>query len=271
MMALPPLLWGYADRLIQKGYQVVVVGGAVRDFLLGHLVQDYDLATNASPTILKTLFPEAKQFQPLYGTMVLTASIQLSSFRKESHYTDYRHPDFVSFDATLSQDLARRDFTVNAIAYDLLSHKMVDLFQGKEDIAKKILRCVGDPDLKFSQDTLRIFRLCRFVSQLSFCVEDQTALSALRHAGQLLLPSPQSIQKELMALLSTQWPSQGLFLLHQWGLLERLGPAWSMLTPRVFDGLNDLSPKKRWQLLINVAGVSLLKNFPKAFIKQVIE
>ena len=271
MMALPPLLRAYADRLIQKGYQVVVVGGAVRDFLLGRLVQDYDLATNASPTVLQTVFPEAKRVRSLYGTMELTSSIQLSSFRKESHYTDYRHPDFVSFDATLSQDLARRDFTVNAMAYEVSSNQIVDLFQGKQDIVQKILRCVGDPDLKFSQDTLRLFRLCRFAAQLSFCVEDHTASSALRHAGQLPLPSPQSIQKELMALLSTQWPNQGLFLLHQWGLLERLGPAWSMLTPRVFDGLNDLSPNKRWQFLINVAGISLLKNFPKAFIKQVIE
>jgi len=268
---IPPLLKTYSDRLIEKGYQVVLVGGAVRDFLLGRLVQDYDLATNAPPAVLQTVFPEAKQFQPLYGTLVLPGFVQISVFRKESHYTDYRHPDHVCFDATLSDDLARRDFTVNAIAYDVSCGEMVDLFQGKADLAKKILRCVGDPDLKFSQDTLRLFRLCRFVAQLSFCVDDQTASSALRHAGQLPLPSPHSIQKELMALLSTQWPSQGLFLLHEWGLLERLGPAWSMLTPRVFDGLNDLSPKKRWQCLIKASGVSLLNQFPKAFVKQVSE
>ena len=171
------------DKLTEAGFEAYAVGGCVRDILMGTKVNDYDITTSATTDEIKSVFSCDRIIETgiKHGTVtILVGSIpfEVTTYRLETAYSDNRHPDKVIFTRKLSDDLSRRDFTVNSIAYNGQSG-FVDLFGGKNDIESKIIRCVGNPRKRFEEDSLRILRGIRFASTLGFSIEDETKKAML--------------------------------------------------------------------------------------------
>ncbi len=169
------------ERIEQHGGRAHVVGGAVRDMLLAREVCDYDLTTSLTPQAVKAAFPEYKILDTgiKHGTVTLILNgvpYEITTYRTDGDYRDSRHPDSVTFTASLEEDLARRDFTVNAMCLDP-AHGLTDSFGGKEDLEHRLIRTVGEPRLRFTEDALRILRALRFSSVLDFEIEKETSLA----------------------------------------------------------------------------------------------
>lgn len=205
--ALPVL-----QKLTDAGYEAYFVGGSVRDRLLGLEVNDVDIATSAQPLETKKLFKRTVDVGIEHGTiMVLIGddSYEITTFRTESTYKDYRRPDSVTFVRSLKEDLKRRDFTMNAIALDSEGN-IIDPFNGMYDLDKGIIRAVGDPHERFQEDALRMMRAVRFSAQLDFQIESETLLSIRENAALLEKIAVERIQVEFEKLLTGQWHTIGL-------------------------------------------------------------
>ena len=193
------------SALKKSGYSAFLVGGSVRDRLMGRPVHDIDIATNALPQETARVFEKHAVIPTglAHGTVTVlieNTPVEITTFRTESAYSDNRHPDFVSFSKNISDDLSRRDFTMNAIAEDE-NGALFDPFGGKEDIEKKLIRCVGNAETRFKEDALRILRALRFSAVLSFSIEEETE-RAIRKCRTLLHNlSPERIASELSLLL----------------------------------------------------------------------
>ena len=193
------------SALKKSGYSAFLVGGSVRDRLMGRPVHDIDIATNALPQETARVFEKHAVIPTglAHGTVTVlieNTPVEITTFRTESAYSDNRHPDFVSFSKNLSDDLSRRDFTMNAIAEDE-NGALFDPFGGKEDIEKRLIRCVGNAETRFKEDALRILRALRFSAVLSFSIEEETS-RAIRSCKKLLNKlSPERIASELSLLL----------------------------------------------------------------------
>ncbi|MDF7682636.1 CCA tRNA nucleotidyltransferase [Lactobacillus sp. ESL0679] len=180
--ALPVL-----KTLEQAGFEAYFVGGSVRDLILGRHIHDIDIATSAYPEEVKKLFSRSIDTGIKHGTVTVLyndGSYEITTFRTESGYQDYRRPDHVTFVQNLSEDLKRRDFTINALAMNT-SGEIIDLFDGLGDLQKHIIRAVGDPEKRFNEDALRMMRAVRFMSQLQFSLETKTE-QAVKDNHQLL-------------------------------------------------------------------------------------
>ena len=190
-------------RLQQYGYEAYVVGGCVRDSLLGKKPKDWDICTSATPKVVKKILSEFKIFDTgiKHGTVtvVVDGAYEVTTFRKDGKYTDHRRPDEVSFDATLEDDLARRDFTINAMACNY--ERFIDLAGGEKDLKAGTLCCVGDPDARFQEDALRILRALRFASTYCLTIEEKTEEALRRNAGLLRHIARERIRDELCKLL----------------------------------------------------------------------
>ena len=189
----------------ENGYESFIVGGSVRDFLMGKTPSDFDITTNATPEETKKCFSEFKVIETgiKHGTVTVLINhepIEITTYRIDGKYTDNRHPESVEFTVNLEDDLSRRDFTVNALAYDG-EKRIVDLFFGKEDLKNRIIRCVGEPDKRFSEDGLRILRALRFSSVLDFSIEKETEESIRRNKNLLKNISKERILTEISKLL----------------------------------------------------------------------
>ncbi len=159
-------------------------GGCVRDLLLGRTPGDFDVCTDARPERVMELFPHTVPTGLRHGTVTVRTEdgpVEVTTFRREAGYADGRHPDAVDFDATLAEDLARRDFTVNAMALDE-NGMVIDRYGGQMDLFRNVIRCVGDPDRRFAEDALRMLRAVRFAAQLDFSIEKGT-LDAIRRSA----------------------------------------------------------------------------------------
>lgn len=203
--ALPKPVSSAIEKLNQAGYEAYIVGGCVRDALRGAVPSDYDLTTSAMPTETEEVFSEYRIIETglKHGTVTVLADgepLEITTFRVDGEYEDHRRPKEVSFTRSLSEDLARRDFTVNAMAYSPESG-LVDIFGGREDLKNGIIRAVGDPDKRFDEDALRILRAMRFASVLDFRIEEKTGLSMISHAELLSDVSAERINIELSKLL----------------------------------------------------------------------
>lgn len=186
-------------RFNAAGYQAYLVGGSVRDMIMGREIFDYDICTSALPKEVYEVFSEEKIFETgiKHGTVTLLYKdipFEITVFRKETGYSDHRHPDKVIFGATLEDDLVRRDFTINAICYD--GEKYIDRHGGIQDIENRIIRAVGDPEKRFSEDALRILRGLRFASVLGFEIEPETLAAMERHAFDINAVSAERIFTE---------------------------------------------------------------------------
>lgn len=163
--------------LNENGFYGVIVGGAVRDLLLGRSPKEFDIATNARPPDIAGLFDAVSMVGRAYGTVVIRfegTTMDVTTFRREAHYTDRRHPNDVAFVGTLSDDMSRRDFTMNAMAFDPLKHELLDQYNGRDHLCQGQLVCVGDPYQRFREDTLRPFRAFRFQSEYGVSFRDDT-------------------------------------------------------------------------------------------------
>lgn len=214
------------------GFESYLVGGAVRDMLLGKKCNDYDIATNAIPEDTIRLFKHFAKVIPTgiaHGTVTVCIfgfQIEVTTFRTEGIYTDARHPDKIEYTPSIEEDLSRRDFTMNAIALNILSGELVDPFGGRSDINKKIIRAVGSPHERFCEDGLRPIRAIRFASQLRFEIESGT-LSAMSQSDVLMAVariSKERFRDEWCKILTTEKPSIGLKLLDGSGILELFIP-----------------------------------------------
>jgi putative nucleotidyltransferase with HDIG domain len=222
-----PILRELAARFTEGGKQVFLVGGAVRDLLLGRPAQDWDLATDARPEEVISLFRRVIPTGIKHGTVTVRfkgRSIEVTTFRTESGYSDGRRPDRVRYAAAIEEDLSRRDLTMNAVALELPSGRMVDPFGGAEDIRRGIIRCVGNPRERFAEDGLRPLRAVRFASQLGF-EPDPAVLEAIPHVlGLSAKVAPERIRDELNKIIASPRPSAALRLMEKTGLLELLLP-----------------------------------------------
>ncbi len=187
------------------GYEAFCVGGAVRDMISGlKEPDDFDLAVSCPPEVTESLFPHTIPTGIKHGTVTVISDgipVEVTTYRTDGGYTDSRHPDSVTFVGDIREDLARRDFTVNAIAYND-EQGVFDPFGGKDDLKNRILRTVGEPDRRFGEDALRIMRLYRFASQLDFNIEKETAESAVRNLTLLKNVSGERVFTELKKMLS---------------------------------------------------------------------
>lgn len=193
------------NKLMKSGFEAFAVGGCVRDLIMNIPADDYDITTNATTEEIQAVFSQERIIETgiKHGTvtvMIDSVGYEVTTYRLESTYSDNRHPDKVIFTRKLSDDLSRRDFTMNSIAYN---EKLgfVDLFGGREDIEKKLIRCVGVPDERFGEDALRILRALRFSSVLGFEIEDETKASILRNRRLIKNISRERIFTEISKLL----------------------------------------------------------------------
>lgn len=191
------------DMLTQNHYEAYIVGGAVRDYLLKQNPSDYDITTSATPEEIMEIFQGYQMLDQglKHGTVMVIINhkmVEITTFRIDEDYLDNRHPSKVTFTRSLREDLARRDFTINALAYH---HEVIDYFHGQEDLQNKLIRAVGDPNQRFTEDALRILRAIRFSCQLNFDIEEKTKAAIFAHKALLANISVERIVLELNKML----------------------------------------------------------------------
>lgn len=216
--------------LEQAGFQAYIVGGAVRDYLLGKAPHDMDVASNAYPEEVKKLFNRTVDIGIEHGTVLVLMEgegIEVTTFRTESEYTDLRRPDKVEFVQSLEEDLKRRDFTINAMAMDK-NLAIIDPFGGKSDLEKCLIRAVGEPGERFQEDALRMLRAVRFSGQLNFAIEAGTLAAIRSHASLIRAVAVERLKNELDKILINPRTQQSMAYLQQSGLAEHL-PAGDLL------------------------------------------
>lgn len=255
---LPAGVSALCAALRGAGHEAYPVGGCVRDLLLGRNPEDWDVCTSALPEETGTIFEKTIPTGVAHGTVTVLLGeekIEVTTFRREGGYADGRHPDAVTFDAGLTEDLSRRDFTVNAMALGE-DGKVIDLFGGRADLAAGLIRCVGRADRRFAEDALRMLRAVRFSAQLDFAIEESTAAAIRTNAHRAAALSGERVKAELEKILSSPRP-QRIGLLVEAGVLDRLhsgwpaGADWDSLAA-VPSGRNE-----RWRAFCDLTGFSI--------------
>ncbi|NMB92531.1 MAG: HD domain-containing protein, partial [Parcubacteria group bacterium] len=222
----------HVTRTLEKaGFEAYLVGGCVRDLIMEKDPKDWDIATNAKPEQIISLFKKTV-YENKFGTVLVIQEdvscetlrqIEVTPYRIEAKYSDFRHPDEVKFTDNLEDDLKRRDFTINAMALSPKGH-LVDLFNGIKDIKDKMLKAVGEPDDRFTEDALRMLRAIRFACQLGFSVSYETTESIIKNADLIKKISKERIQDEFIKILLSPNPATGIVMLQKFGLLKNIIP-----------------------------------------------
>lgn len=214
------------DTFQKSGFEAHIVGGCVRDCILGRNPNDWDITTNALPEDMMKLFPHTVPTGIKHGTVTILINnnnYEVTTYRIDGEYSDNRHPDEVIFTDSLKEDLSRRDFTINAMAYNHTSG-LIDPFKGLDDIKTKTVRCVGNADKRFNEDALRMIRAVRFASQLNFKIEEDTFSAIIRNHKLIKNVSVERIREELLKILLCEKPSTGITSLKESNLLEHILP-----------------------------------------------
>lgn len=234
---VPENILSIISILVKNGFQAHLAGGCVRDMIIGRIPGDWDIATNATTDEVKALFRKTWDTGLKHGTVTVAykdAKAEITTWRKEEGYSDHRRPDRVYFTQSLRDDLSRRDFTINAMAYNPLDG-LVDPFGGINDIRLRLIRCVGDPIKRFSEDALRMLRAVRFSAQLGFTIENDTFNAIKKLCDDLSYISMERIQAEINKILESKEP-QMLSLLWDTGLNKTIfpgidiSPDWTILS-----------------------------------------
>jgi tRNA nucleotidyltransferase (CCA-adding enzyme) len=266
-------------RLLEEaGYEAVFVGGAVRDHLLGKAASDYDIATSATPSEVKRVFTQTIDVGISHGTVMVLMDdepIEVTTYRTESTYTDHRRPDQVNFVRSLTDDLERRDFTINAIALTL-NGKLVDPFGGIKDLQNRKIRAVGKAEDRFHEDALRMVRAVRFSSVLGFDIEEYTLQAIENNAENIRYVSVERIKVELEKLWKGVEPGKALELVKRTHLSEHL-PLFPNATEILSACIPFASAEQGWSALmlagpfsaLDVARAYKLSNREKAFLSSV--
>lgn len=216
------------ERLWSAGHAAYLVGGAVRDALLGRATHDWDVATDARPETILGLFPEG-EYENRFGT-VLAHGVEITTFRRDQHYPDHRRPASVTFTDSVVEDLVRRDFTVNAIAWGRAAGAhpgeagFVDPSGGREDLARRLLRAVGEPGARFDEDALRLLRAARIASAVDLAIEPATLAAMRRHADDVRWVSGERVGIELRRMVEAEVPSRAFRIMAETGLLRPVFP-----------------------------------------------
>lgn len=225
---LPESVKDILEKFDKAGYEIYIVGGAVRDLIMTRTTNDWDFTTNATPDeILKIV--SGGLYNNQFGT-VFTANPddpnrphEITTFRTEEEYEDFRHPKKVAWGKTLKEDLGRRDFTINALALDK-NQKIIDLYGGQKDIEEKLIRAVGDPDARFSEDALRMMRAVRIAAELGFTIEEKTFEAIKKNASLINKIAKERIKEELFKLLASPNPYEGIVIFRNSGLMQEILP-----------------------------------------------
>ena len=201
-----PAISQVLKRLNDKGYEAYLVGGAVRSFLLGLPINDYDVTTNADPCAIRLIFSDYPTYDlgrkmGTVGVKIDGLKVEITPFRKEGNYADHRHPEEIEYTDNLGDDLKRRDFTINALCMDK-DGKIIDLYNGINDLDNRVIRAIGNPDTRFNEDALRILRALRFKAKLNFTIEENTRKSLFANKELLRHISMERKKDELMQILS---------------------------------------------------------------------
>lgn len=201
-MKLPAYILEILNTINLAGYEAYVVGGCVRDSLLKRPIHDYDVCTNAKPEVVLGLFEHAIGTGLKHGTVTVLSDtpVEITTFRVENEYTDHRHPDHVQYVSTIDQDLSRRDFTMNAMAYHP-DTGLIDPFCGQQDLQNQVIRCVGNPDTRFLEDALRMLRAYRFCAKLDFTIDETIKVSIQKNAKYIQYVSIERIVHELKEIM----------------------------------------------------------------------
>ena len=214
------------DTFYKSNYEAFMVGGCVRDCLLSLVPKDYDITTSALPNITETLFEKTIPTGIKHGTITVVLdneNLEVTTYRTEGNYLDNRHPESVEFVSNIRDDLSRRDFTVNALAYNN-KEGLIDYFNGVDDIKNKVIKAVGDPNKRFQEDALRMLRAIRFSCQLGFEIDDSTYIAIKSNHKLIKNISIERIRDELCKILISNNPCDGLSLLKNTGILEIIIP-----------------------------------------------
>ena len=249
MIAVPPDLSEAIRRFEEAGEEAYLVGGCLRDALMGRTPHDFDLAVSAAPEKTADLFADRNVIRTgiRHGTVTVSLDrqfVEMTTFRTESGYSDGRHPDSVSFSRSICEDLSRRDFTINAMAYSSRTG-LIDPFGGRDDLKRRVIRCVGDPDVRFSEDALRLLRAFRFASVLDFEIETETARAMRRTRERLKAVSGERIAEEIKK--AVVGPAFGRLMSAYTFLVTVF---WPELAPAV--GMDQQNPHHTYDLLTHL-------------------
>ncbi len=243
-ISLPDEVIKISRKLKSKGFEIYIVGGAVRDILMGKIINDWDFATNATPDEILKIFKNGF-YDNKFGTVGIPAKDpdlkphEITTFRTEEGYSDSRRPDKIKWGKSLTEDLNRRDFTINAMAIDPTTLSIIDPFNGQKDIQKKLIRAVGDPNERIKEDALRLLRALRIASQLGFSIEDET-FNAIKSSATLINKiAKERIKDELFKILISPNPIQGITLMRETNLLKEILPE----AEKMF-GVDQVSPQR---------------------------
>src|SRR3989344_8960128 len=240
---IPPLVKNIADTLIKAGFEAYFVGGCVRSLALHMKPKDWDITTNAKPEEIQKLFPHSV-YENKYGTVGVINDtddetlkvVEVTPYRLESSYSDKRRPDEVRFTSNNEEDLKRRDFTINALALALPAgqaglpgkngeeYELIDFFGGQDDLKKKTIRAVGDPDSRFNEDALRMLRAVRLAAELGFKIEWKTKNAIKKHAAHLKEIAQERIHDEFVKIIMSEKAKEGIELTRETGILKYIMP-----------------------------------------------
>ena len=223
---IPKEVCWVSEKLTEAGFENYLVGGCVRDMLLEREPKDWDIATNATPEEIVRLFPKTF-YENDFGTVGVVVGepeseivVEVTPYRVETEYSDARHPDKVEWAKTVEEDLARRDFTINALAYKLSDETIIDIFDGKKDLEKGIIKAVGDPDERFKEDALRLLRALRIGAELGFILEHETQTAIENNSSELGKVSKERIRDEFIKIIMSDNPATALEMAARLGLLK---------------------------------------------------
>ena len=229
---IPKEISQITEVLENAGFEAYIVGGCVRDLLINKTPKDWDITTNAKPEDIKRLF-ENTFYNNDYGTVGVVNEntkeeslkvVEVTPYRLESEYSDARRPDYVEFSDSIEHDLHRRDFTINAMARSVSKGHLIDLYKGQEDLKKGIVRAVGDPDIRFGEDALRILRAIRISAELGFKIEEKTKNSIKKDAKMLEKIAKERIRDEFVRIIMSDRPMEAIELTRELGVLQFIAP-----------------------------------------------
>ena len=231
-MDIPREIQSISQKLADSGYKAYLVGGCTRDILLGKKPNDWDIATDAKPEEIQGVFEDAF-YENEFGTVGVKSGsedptlkvVEITTFRKEGKYTDKRHPDEVIFSKSIEDDLARRDFTINAIAIDMVDGEdPIDPYGGRDDLKREVIKAVGDPEERFGEDALRLMRAVRLSAQLGFEIEKKTLEAIKAESKSIKDIAAERVRDELFKILASKNPYEGILLFKNSSLLEETLP-----------------------------------------------
>jgi tRNA nucleotidyltransferase (CCA-adding enzyme) len=231
---IPEEVLAVAKTIHSAGFEAYLIGGCVRDLVLGKKPKDWDITTNATPEQIQALFPHTF-YENNYGTVGVVTSkaedvdpitkvVEVTPYRQESGYSDKRRPDSVTFSTNIEDDLKRRDFTINAIALNPFSGEVIDLYNGQGDLKAKILKTVGNPTERFTEDALRILRAIRLSCELDFTIEAETEKALIESAIHLKDISKERIRDEFTKIIMSDSPLRGIELARRYNVLKYISP-----------------------------------------------